>query len=94
MKNKIITIFIIMLLLCVAVPAYPIKNNIMEMYYDDGEYQYVINTATDVVYIKDKSAPGYLVPLYKPDGNLMTGKELKVIVDGIDEIVIYEESDS
>ena len=70
---------------------------IMEVYYEDGEYQYVISTATDVVYIKDKSAPGYLVPLYKPDGSLMTGKELRLIidvVDGIDEIVIYEEEDN
>ena len=59
---------------------------IMELYYSNADYQYVISTVTDVVYIRcevsSKFGLYYLVPMYKSDGTLMTGVELKGILDG------------
>lgn len=59
---------------------------IMESYYGHGNYCYVINTVTDVVYIEceisSRFGMYYLTPMYKPDGTLMTGAELKGILDG------------
>ena len=69
------------------------KLPIMETYYGDGDYEYLINTVTDVVYIRYEFYTQLdlynLTPLYKSDGTLMTGSELKAILDG-GEIVIYE----
>ena len=59
---------------------------IMELYYGNGGYQYVISAVTDVVYVKcgvsSRFGLYYLTPMYKPDGTLMTGAELKGILDG------------
>ena len=59
---------------------------IMELYYGNGGYQYVISAVTDVVYVKCEVSSRfglyYLTPMYKPDGTLMTGAELKGILDG------------
>ena len=62
------------------------ERPIMEYYYSHGDYCYIINTVTDVVYIEceisSKFGLYYLTPMYKPDGTLMTGAELKGILDG------------
>lgn len=59
---------------------------IVELYYGNGGYQYVISTVTDVVYIKCEVSSRlglyYLTPMHKSDGTLMTGAELKEILDG------------
>lgn len=57
---------------------------IMELYYCYDDYCYIINTVTDVVYIEceisSKFGFEHLIPMYKPDGTLMTGAELKEIL--------------
>ena len=40
--------------------------------------------------ILNENESKYLVPLYKPDGSLMTGEELKATADDNTEIIIYE----
>ena len=69
------------------------KLPIMETYYGDGDYEYLINTVTDVVYIRYEFYTQLdlynLTPLYKSDGTLMTGSELKSAA--VDEIVIYDD---
>ena len=69
------------------------KLPIMETYYCDDGYEYLINTVTDVVYIRYefyKQLDLYnLIHLYKADGTIMTGSELKSAA--VDEIVIYDD---
>lgn len=71
---------------------------ILERYYNSGNYDYMINPITDVVYIKTnvrnmiglEIIDSYsLVPLYKPDGTLMTGEELKQIYDDNQDVIVY-----
>lgn len=78
--------------------AYWGETPIMEHYYGSDDYEYVINTITDVVYVKinmvnfiglNRIVSYSLVPLYKPDGTLITGEELKQSIEDNDSIVIY-----
>ena len=75
-------IFILFIFLCQNAFSKPI----MEKYLSEGNYTYMINNITDVVYIeyeeytRNGGKVYFLVPMYNADGSLMTGTEFKKIV--------------
>lgn len=81
MKKLLIAIFII-LLVSISLTNASDDRPTMETYYSNREYSYKVNTFTDVVYIDVLSIGIHqIIPLYKADGSLMTGEELKEILN-------------